>query len=66
MSTLAEEYPKEQARVRALLQIYRNLGPVGQFGAMMLERALREADEAAAEQDLVRMVRAFADLKECK
>ena len=66
MSTLAEEYPKEQGRIRELLSRYREIGPAGIFGAAVIEQTLREADEAAMSEDLVRMLRAFESMKECK
>ena len=66
MSSLAAEYPKEQARVRELLSRYREIGPAGIFGAAVIEQTLREADEAAMSEDLVRMLRAFESMKQCK
>jgi len=65
MSTVGDEFPKEQARVRKLLHAYHEIGPPGMFGAMMLEQALREADEAAISGDIVRILRAFQKLKDC-
>lgn len=64
--TLGDEYPKQQARVRALIGYYRDLGPVGTFGMMMLEQVLREADEAAISGDPVAMLRAFQAMKDCR
>jgi hypothetical protein len=64
--TLGESFPEEQARVRELLGVYRELGPVGTFGAIILEATLREADEAAISGDVVRMLRAYEALKGCQ
>lgn len=64
MSSLAEELPKEQARVREVLSHYREIGPAGALGAMLIEQSLREADEAVMSGDVVRMIRAYEDLKE--
>lgn len=66
MSTLADDYPKEQERVRDLLHEYVNLGPSGRFGAVMISAKLREADQAAISGDLPRMIRAYQALKECE
>lgn len=68
MSTsLADEYPKEQARIRDLIGVYKELpGGVGAFGALMLEDTLRRADEAAISGDVVAMLRSFAEMRECK
>ena len=61
--TLAEALPREIARVRELLGHYRELGPVGAFGAAMLEQDLRAADQAMAAGDVVAMIRAYKALQ---
>ncbi len=66
MSTVGEDFPREQARVRELLGEYRRLGAVGAFGAAMLEQSLREADEAMASGDIVRILAAYKGLTECQ
>jgi len=63
MASLGEEYPKEQARVREVLGVYKEIGPAGAFGAMDIEQTLREADEAALSGDLPRMIAAFEEMK---
>ena len=60
--TLAEALPMEQARVRELVRIYREI-PAGVFAATMMENSLRAADKASAEQDTVAMLRALQDLQ---
>jgi len=62
--TLADALPKEMARVRVVLGHYRELGPVGRFGAHFIECDLREADNAVMSGDVVRMIRALQTLKE--
>lgn len=64
--SLAQALPEQQARVRELLGEYKALGPVGQFGAMMLERDLAAADQAVMSGDVVAMLRAYEALKGCK
>lgn len=64
--TLASEYPKEQARLLALLERYKEIGPAGSFAYHSIKEVLMEANKASAEQDIVAMVRAFATMKECK
>ena len=66
MSTLGEELPKEQARVRELLVIYKSLGPRANFGALMIEQVLQRADQAAISGDLVAMLRSIKELKGCE
>ena len=63
MESLAEALPKEQARVREVLQQYRDIGPAGIFGAVMIEQSLKAADQAVMSGDLVAMMRCYEDLK---
>ncbi len=64
MSSLGEELPNEQARCRELLTVYKELGPAGRFGAMVIEASLREADQAVMSGDVVRMIAAYQRLKD--
>ena len=63
METLADALPKEQARVRSLLPMYREIGNAGVFALAMMEQSLRTADRAAASGDVVAMIRALEDLR---
>lgn len=62
--TLAEALPREQARVRALMPAYREIGPPGAFALMMMERSLQAADQAVMSGDVVAMMQALKDLQE--
>lgn len=62
MTSLAEEYPKQQARCRELLQMYREI-PTGLIGASMIEIVLKEADEAAVSGVLLDMITVFEKMK---
>lgn len=64
VTTLGEEYPKEQARVRKILGYYKEAGPAGVFGAAMIEDLLRRADKASTSGDLVAMISCFKEMKE--
>lgn len=70
MTTLGEEYPKQQARVRKLLEDYKALrgmeGVNPEFGIMMLEAGLKKADEAAADGDVVAMLEMFKWMEGCE
>ena len=66
MSTLGDDYPKEQERLRKLIQVYTDLGPVGTFGKVMIEDVLRRADRAAIEGDLTSMISVYQEMRECK
>lgn len=63
VTSIGEEFPKEQARVREVLASYKAIGPPGAFGAAMIEIILREADQAMASGDLVAMLKAFHKMR---
>jgi hypothetical protein len=64
IKTLGEALPEQQARVRRLIGIYREIGPTGAFAIAMMEDALQRADKAAISGDVVEMMRAHEELKE--
>lgn len=64
--SVGEDFPLEQARVRELLTSYKSLGPVGTFGALMIEQALQRADKAAISGDVVAILSSYAELKGCQ
>ncbi len=68
-ASLGEAYPKEQARCRELLRQYeeiRNLPGVNvNFAVAMIEKTLKEADQAAISGDPVAMLRAYEAMKDC-
>jgi len=64
MASLAEELPKEMARVREVLGHYKQIGPSGMFGAAFIEQDLRAADAAVMSGDVVDMLRAYEALKQ--
>lgn len=66
MSTLGDEYPKEQARVREILGQYEEIGPAGAFGVAMIEDTLRRADAAVASGDVVAMLCLFQEMREVR
>mgnify|MGYP000753320499 CR=1 FL=1 len=62
--TLADAIPVEQARVREVLGHYRDIGPNGRFGAIMIERDLAAMDRAVVSGDLVEMIQCYQKLRE--
>jgi hypothetical protein len=64
MESLGEKLPKELARVRVILGHYKEIGPAGMFGAVMIEQSLRAADQAIISGDLIAMIRAYKDLQD--
>lgn len=63
METLGDALPKEMARVREVLGHYKEIGPVGMFGAAMIEQDLRAADAAVMSGDVVAMIHALENLR---
>ena len=61
--TLIEGIQVEQARVRELLKEY--VGPSGMLGTIMLKQAIQHGDKAVASGDVVDMLAAHRELKEC-
>ncbi len=64
--TLADAFPREQQRVRDLLKIYLDLGPVGTFGATMIDQALARSEQAAMSGDITAVLRSYEELKGCQ
>lgn len=61
--TLGEAFPEEQARLRVILGHYKEIGPVGAFGVVMIEDTLKRADKAVMEQDLPAMIALYLEMQ---
>lgn len=67
MSSLGIEFPKEQARVRGVLELYKELR--GQPMIMvepaiaMIEQLLTRAEQVAISGDIVQMIQVYEELK---
>lgn len=65
--SLAEAYPKQQARLRTLITQYEELrgmpGVNVEFALTTLRNLQRRADEAAAAGDVVAMVRCYQEME---
>ena len=66
MASLAEEYPKEQARLRELSQAYSEIGPPGAYGKAAIDSVLNRAEAAAASHDTVAMIYAYREMEGCE
>ena len=66
MSSVGEDFPRQQARCRELLAQYQAIGPAGAFGHAMISQILQRADEAAISGDAVAILRAYEAMKECE
>jgi hypothetical protein len=64
-TSVGEDFPKEQKRVRELVTRYRDpmLGGAGEFAARMMEASLANADQAAISGDVVAILAAYEELK---
>ena len=56
METLADGIVYQQTRCRELLGAYKDIGPAGQFGYVMIEDVLKRTDKAVMEGDIVAMI----------
>ena len=61
--SLGDAYPKEQARLRVILGYYKEIGPAGRIGVMLIEASLQAAEEAAISGDVAAMIVAFKDMQ---
>ena len=64
--TLADGILREQTRARELLGLYREIGPPGTFGAMVIEDVLKRTDRAVMTGDVVEMIRCYGELRDLK
>ena len=65
MSSISIEFPKQQARVRELLEQYQTI-PTGAFGAHMLKDVLRRADQAMASGNVISILQSYKEMAECE
>ena len=65
-TSLGEELPKEQVRVRELIAEYRDpiLKGAGNIAAMMMEQALQRADKAIISGDVLAMIHSYEELRD--
>lgn len=64
MNTVGDQLPVEIQRVQALMKLYGGLsGGVGKPAAYLMDLALKRAQAAILEGDVVAMVRALVDLQ---
>lgn len=64
MTSVGEDLPVQQARVRQLIQYGREIGPAGAFYVMVCEQALARAEKAAISGDPVEILAAYQELRE--
>ncbi len=67
MSSVGEDFPKQQERVRHLKELYIDLPDgVGAFGAAHIEQVLQRATVAQSSGDVIQVLRSYQELVDCK
>lgn len=66
MTSVGEDFPIQQQRVRTIQQHAREIGPAGGFLVAMCEQALQRADRAAISGDPVAILASYQELSEFK
>ncbi len=66
MKTLAETLPEEIQRCKELMEQYKEIGPAGTFGFIMIRTAVERAIEADLSGNAISMAASYRELKECK
>lgn len=61
-TNLMEGVMAELRRCRDLLRAYEAI-PTGAFGAHLIRQAIREAEDAIASDDIIRLIQAYENLK---
>ena len=64
--SVGEDFPRQQARLRELMEQYASIGPGGTFGLIILKAMANRAEEAIASGDIVAILKSYAEMKECK
>ena len=66
MTSVGEDFPRQQERVRKLWGMHIRRGPRGALGAAALEGVLGRAASAQSSGDIVQILRAYDELVGCK
>lgn len=64
MTTLGEDFPRQQERIRQCLQNGLEIGPAGMFYVAVCRQLLKRADEAAISGDVAFMIQVYNEMKE--
>lgn len=65
MANLIDGLQEEMNRCRELLKVYEAI-PAGAFGALMIRQIILKAEKSISSGDVIEMLRALQELKECK
>lgn len=66
LETLGDALPKQIERNEKLVEIYKELGPIGTFARLAIGNDIRRAKEAIKNQDVVLMLQMYSILERNK
>ena len=67
MTSVGEDFPQQQERVRHLIDDYRALPDgAGEIGAVIMDDVLKRAADAQSSGDIVRILRSYQELVNCE
>ena len=64
MTTVGDDFPRQQERVRTCLEHGLEIGPAGRFYVAVCREILKRADEAVISGDIVLVLRFYNEMKE--
>ena len=64
MTSVGQDFPVQQERVRDLIERYKSIGPAGKLAILYMRAALKKADEAAISGDPVAQLRSYQELRD--
>lgn len=66
MSSVGEDFPRQQQRVRELREEYVQIGRAGALGLVMIDQVLARAERAAMSGDVLQILQSYEELRGCK
>ena len=67
MTSVGEDFPQQQERVRHLIDDYRALPDgTGEIGAQIMDVVLKRAADAQSSGDIVQILRSYQELVNCE
>ena len=67
MTSVGEDFPQQQERVRHLIDEYRALEDgAGEIGAIIMDNILKRAAEAQSSGDIIRILQSYSELVGCE
>ncbi len=67
MTSVGEDFPQQQERVRHLIDEYRALPDgAGEIGAIIMDDVLKRAANAQSSGDIVRILKSYGEMCNCE